>query len=280
MIKIFNTTFFENFSIYRGSLKIVVVFLKGIFLKNFIVYRQDLKNLPLIKLNNHIMRISYLIILCIITISVVSCQSKSKETNNDTANNFFPIEEVQEEAKELNLFEPDKDFIIETMELYQDLDSLTFFKKFQTYKEQVTAGGNYTEQDINWYLENIKHIDSVCNKVRELALEENYEDIGSILDSELINFYCHPNSDVNSNFQLHWVMVPLYMLIIPDKEQYYEKVIDMWEMNKISMEALQLQTGVQHEYYNRVLHELASFYKEIGNEEKRKEIESILKEKE
>ena len=47
------------------------------------------------------MRISYLIILCIITISVVSCQSKSKETNNDTANNFFPIEEATNDSIEI-----------------------------------------------------------------------------------------------------------------------------------------------------------------------------------
>ncbi|MCH5242909.1 MAG: hypothetical protein J1F67_10920, partial [Muribaculaceae bacterium] len=238
-----------------------------------------LKNLPLTKFKFYRMRISQLLIISIIALSIVGCQSKSKETSNKTINNFFLVEEIHEDSTELNLFEPNKDFIIETMELYQDLDSVAFFKKFETYKEQVTTRGNYTEQDINWYLENIQHIDSVCNSIKELALKEKYEDIGLILDSELINFYCHPNSDVNSNFQLHWVMVPLYMLIIPEKEEYYDKVIDMWEMNKISMEALQLQTGIQHEYYNRVLHELASFYKEVGNEEKRKEIESILKQK-
>ena len=41
------------------------------------------------------MRITHLFILGLIALSVVGCQSKSKETSNNTANNFVPIEEVK-----------------------------------------------------------------------------------------------------------------------------------------------------------------------------------------
>lgn len=209
---------------------------------------------------------------------LIGCNSNTKKPVNETANKYVPIEEAENDSEELNLFEPNKDFIIETMEIYQDVDSVEMNKRFETYKQLVTSREGATEDDINWYMVNIQHIDSVSKSVIELANQEKYEDIAYLLDSELANFWSHPSNNVNSIFQLHWVMVPLYMLICPSQEEYYEKVIDMWEMNKTSMEIFQLKTGKPHEYYNRVLHELSSFYNQVGNEEKKQEVDAILAE--
>ncbi|MCH5240804.1 MAG: hypothetical protein J1F67_00045 [Muribaculaceae bacterium] len=47
------------------------------------------------------MRISQLLIISIIALSIVGCQSKSKETSNNTANNFVQIEGVANDSIEI-----------------------------------------------------------------------------------------------------------------------------------------------------------------------------------
>ena len=65
-------------------------------------------------------------------------------------------------------------------------------------------------------------------------------------------------------------------MISPNNKAYYDKLIEMWEVNKLMIEAVQFQTGEQHPYYDRMLHELSYMYEKVGAVEKKKEVDAII----
>ena len=217
-------------------------------------------------------------LLSFILIAVVSCSNSKKE--NSTANNgFVPVEKDQEVRGELSdMLTPDTSLIIEIMEYYLVPDQEEANKRTETYKNIVQNQGNYTQEDLNYYQDNITHIGKISEEAIKLTKEEKYEELITLLDSELDNFYGHPNSDTYTVFLLHHAMRPLYLLICPTKEEYLEKLINLWEFNRTMIEMVGMMRGeiTDNELYERVLKGLDAYYTEIGNEQKKKEIESIL----
>ena len=203
---------------------------------------------------------------------LVSCSNSNKTDNKDNSSMFVEVKETDSPGG----VQPDTTAIIELMEYYQDLDSIETNKRFETYRNLVERRDGYKQEDIDWYFKNINHIDSISKQAVILTRQEQYEDLGYLLDAELGNYYSHPNSDSYSIYELSLMMVPLYRKISPDSQAYYDKLIEMWEMNRFMMEAVQIQTGDPHPYYERMMFELSILYDKAGMKEKKNEIESIL----
>lgn len=205
---------------------------------------------------------------------LVSCTNSNK-TDKDNSTRFVEVKETESRVESL----PDTTEIIELMEYYQTLDSIETSKRFETYKMLIENKDDYKQEDIDWYFNNINHIDSVSKQAEILTRQEKFEDLAYLLDAELKNYYSHPNSNSYSIYDLSWVMLPLYRMIAPDSKTYYEKLIEMWEMNRLMMEAFQIQTGTPHPYYERMMVELSILYDKAGEMEKKKEIEGIIENK-
>lgn len=202
---------------------------------------------------------------------VVGCSNAKKE-NKESPSGFVEVEGTESRGEAL----PDTAAIIELMEYYQDVDSVETNKRFETYKSLVESRADFNQEDIQWYFKNIRHIDSVSKEAIKLTRNKQYEDLGLLLDSELGNFYGHPNSDTYSIYELSWAMLPLYRMITPDSKTYYDKLIKMWEMNRLLMETVQIQTGEPHPYYLRMMYELSSLYDKAGEKDKKKKVDDII----
>lgn len=214
---------------------------------------------------------SLLIIAILVCGTFISC-SHSNNDNKENSSGFVEENETEGSADVL----PDTTAIMELMEYYQNIDTIETNKRFETYKKLVENRADYRQEDIDWYFKNINHIDSVSKQAVILTRQKQYEDLAYLIDSELGNYYSHPNSDSYSIYELSLVMIPLYRKISPDSKTYYDKLIGMWEMNRFMIEAVQIQTGEPHPYYERVLHELSYMYEKAGAVEKKNEIDSII----
>ena len=212
-----------------------------------------------------------LLIILTCLVLLISC-SNSNKTDKDNSSMFVELKETQGRLES----KPDTTAIIELMKYYQDLDSIETKKRFETYKELLASGDDNMQKDIDWYFKNIDHIDSVSKQAIILTRQEKYKELAYILDAELENYYSHPNSNSYSIYQLSWVMLPLYRIITPDNKTYYDKLIEMWEMNRLMMEAVQVLKGTPHPYYERMMVELSVLYDNAGEYEKKKEIDDIL----
>lgn len=210
----------------------------------------------------------FALFLCGILLSCSHPNNTNKEISSELA------EENENENRGNAL--PDTTAIIELMEYYQDIDTVETGKRFETYRMLVESRDNYKQEDIDWFFQNISHIDSVSKQAIILTRQEKYENLAYLLDSELGNYYSHPNSDTYSIYELSWAMLPLYRMISPDSKTYYEKLIGMWEMNRLMMEAVQIQSGERHPYYERMMHELSHMYDKVGDVEKKNEVDSII----
>ena len=214
---------------------------------------------------------TFLIITAFLCGVFISC-SQSTNNNKENSSGYVGENEAEGEADLL----PDTAAIIELMEYYQNVDTAETNKRFETYRELLESQDNYNPEDIDWYFKNISHIDSVSKQAVILTKQEQYKDLAYLLDSELRNYYGHPKSDSYSIYKLSLMMLPLYKMISPNDKAYYSKLIEMWEVNKLMIEAVQFQTGEQHPYYDRMLHELSYMYEKVGAVEKKKEVDAII----
>ena len=203
----------------------------------------------------------------------LSC-SKTNIKSSHSYNDFVPIEEVKEEP--IDISEPDTAEIIGIMEFYHTLDTIEANKRYDTYKSLVENRENYSQEDIDWYFTNISHIDSVAESAIKLTREGKYDELSRLLDSELGNFYSHPNTNCDAVYNLHMVMVPLYDKTLPTRYSVYKKMIELWEFNKSMVENVMLMSGEPHELYPYVLQDLSLLYYAVGDKAKKSEIDSIL----
>lgn len=209
----------------------------------------------------------------LIAAALVSCNSGK---TSDTKPQIEPDAAFMGNSGTYDMTQVNKNFIIETMKVYQNVDVEEFKEGMAELLNSIEDPGSLAATQEEWYLNNISHIDSVSNKVVELANMEKYEDVARLMDSELVNFYSHPNSDTYTVYQLHWMMFPLYPLIMPDKQAYYQKLLEMWEINRYLMEGQHVRSGEIHPYYLRMMGELSTLYGNVGDETKKKEVDNII----
>ena len=169
------------------------------------------------------------------------------------------------EAKStISLSDEDKSIAIETLQLYQNVDSQLVAERnglYQLLLKHSEPTEEASEEDKGYFLRNITHIDSIVTVGTELINQNKGDELMSLLEAELPNFYTHPHNTVDNEVALHQLVVELYRRQSASDEEFLTKVIPLSEWTVIHIEALEHK----HPVYSAVLTELIVFYSSLEN---------------
>ena len=172
------------------------------------------------------------------------------------------------EAKStISLSDEDKSAAIETLQLYQNVDSQLVAERnglYQLLLKHSEPADEVSEEDKGYFLRNITHIDSIVTVGTELINQNKGDELLSLLEAELPNFYTHPHNTVDNEVALHQLVVELYRRQSASDEEFLTKVIPLSEWTVIHIEALEHK----HPVYSAVLTELVVFYTSLANYDK------------
>lgn len=138
--------------------------------------------------------------------------------------------------------------------------------------------GEVKESDSIWYRRNIAHIDSIARYCIELSENEKDAELLDILESEMANFQSHPNADSYLCFDLNLVLTKLYFAQSADHPDYLQKCIDLWELNRVQINAVQAGWQEYHPLYMEVLKILLHLYESVNNSQKVAEMQALMNE--
>ena len=172
------------------------------------------------------------------------------------------------EAKNtISLSDEDKSAAIEILQLYQNVDSQLVAERnglYQLLLKHSEPTEEASEEDKGYFLLNIAHIDSIVDAGIELINQNKGDELLSLLETELPNFYTHPHNTVDNEVALHQLVVELYRRQSASDEEFLTKVIPLSEWTVIHIEALEHK----HPVYSAVLTELVVFYTSLANYDK------------
>ena len=172
------------------------------------------------------------------------------------------------EAKNtISLSDEDKSAAIEILQLYQNVDSQLVAERnglYQLLLKHSEPAEEASEEDKGYFLQNIGHIDSIVTVGTELINQNKGDELMSLLEAELPNFYTHPHNTVDNEVALHQLVVELYRRQSASDEEFLTKVIPLSEWTVIHIEALEHK----HPVYSAVLTELVVFYTSLANYDK------------
>ena len=172
------------------------------------------------------------------------------------------------EAKNtISLSDEDKSAAIEILQLYQNVDSQLVAERnglYQLLLKHSEPAEEVSEEDKGYFLRNITHIDSIVTVGTELINQNKGDELMSLLEAELPNFYTHPHNTVDNEVALHQLVVELYRRQSASDEEFLTKVIPLSEWTVIHIEALEHK----HPVYSAVLTELVVFYTSLANYDK------------
>lgn len=174
----------------------------------------------------------------------------------------------------------EKQLCIDTFNKYLVTDKKRFTESEKLYNLMIKHSKISAEeknQAITWYKQNLVHIDSLMNACKVLAEQNKSEKLVTLLESERNNLMSHPNNSVDNEWQLHSVMALLYNQFIQDDKLYYSKIVQLAEWSKMHIEFVQEQSKSEHHLYKRVLYELKEIYSYLGEDNKIKELDKLLK---
>lgn len=184
-----------------------------------------------------------------------------------------------ETRSERILDEERKEWIRQTLNFYQEIDEDKIKSGEESYIEFLTSGSDTppSKEDLQWYRNNIAHVDSISKYCLSLLEEDKYIKLQSVLEKELGNFQSHPNTESYLWYDLIGSLLYLYQVNgVPEKE-LYDKMANHLELFIIRTEAVQSVWDQPHPLYRQALQDLLFVYENQGNEAKVLEIESKLK---
>ena len=178
-----------------------------------------------------------------------------------------------------------EDDVIELLQRYQNVDPQLAEERNQAYLltlKYITPEAEIDEEAKNFFLNNIKHIDSVVEEGIALAKEKRNTELLRLLDGELNNFYSHPHNTVDNEIRLHTIIAFLLYLYGDSFDEFYYKSMEMDATTIMHIEA----SGVKHPDYSTILmnltlgcidigrydeaitygEKLVAHYKEVGSE--------------
>ena len=156
---------------------------------------------------------------------------------------------------------------IETLQLYQNVDSQLIAERNELYLLMLKHTVPYeepSEADKSYFLRNITHIDSVVNTCVEFIHQNKEDELISLLETELQNFYAHPHNNVDNEMALHYLIEELYSRHCTSTEEFFAKVIPLAEWSVMHIETM--ENG--HSAYSLALTELVLLYTWSGNYDK------------
>ena len=156
-----------------------------------------------------------------------------------------------------------KDFCISTFNKYLNV-------KEELIKErtEVLKSLNSSEEDIDWFKDNIIRMDSVMKVSIELVKNNECSNLANLLEKERYNIYAHPHNDSYLCYDFHSVMALIYSNTIKGDREYFMKLADLGEYSKIMIEAVQANWEKPHPLYLQVLNELKQIYETLENQSK------------
>ena len=156
-----------------------------------------------------------------------------------------------------------EDDVIELLQRYQNVDPQLAEERNQAYLltlKYITPEVEIDEEAKNFFLNNIKHIDSVVEEGIALAKEKRNTELLRLLDGELNNFYSHPHNTVDNEIRLHTIIAFLLYLYGDSFDEFYYKSMEMDAMTIMHIEA----SGVKHPDYSTILMNLTLSCIDIG----------------
>ena len=156
-----------------------------------------------------------------------------------------------------------EDDVIELLQRYQNVDPQLAEERNQAYLltlKYITPEVEIDDEAKNFFLNNIKHIDSVVEEGIALAKEKRNTELLRLLDGELNNFYSHPHNTVDNEIRLHTIIAFLLYLYGDSFDEFYYKSMEMDAMTIMHIEA----SGVKHPDYSTILMNLTLSCIDIG----------------
>ena len=209
-----------------------------------------------------------LIFICLGFAFAASCGNKqtSFSSQSDT---ITSTESIDDEMKA---------FRRQTFESFINLDESKAKEQEKIYLEMLEQCGAVNEDNVSWYRNNIAHIDSLSRYCIELSDIGKNKELLDVLESEIANFQSHPNATTEVCFDLNLVLTKLYIDQRDIHPDYLSKCIDLWELNRMQIEAVQSNWPEYHPLYIQVLQILSSLYKEADNPQKAAEYDTLIEE--
>lgn len=148
----------------------------------------------------------------------------------------------------------------------------------RSFLQMIEIAGEKNEINEGWYRENVAHIDSISIYCIELSENGKEEELLQILTSELENFQSHPVATTYVCFDLNLILTRLYMEQSDTHPDYLQKCIDIWELNRLQINAVQSDWHEYHPLYTEVLNILLKLYEKVENPQKVAEMKELLSE--
>ena len=201
-------------------------------------------------------------ILLVLTLVSVSCSNK--QTNSSTTSSNV----VREDDNKI--------FCRQAFEAFQNPDETTVAESEKIYLRMLEEYGSNNENDNGWYRDNIIHIDSISNYCIKLLENGKEAELLNVLEDELGNFLSHPNANSYNTFDLSIVLTKLYFEQAENHPDYLNKCIELWELNKVKVEAIQGGWNEYHPLYPEIINILLDIYKDTNNTQKVSQMEALL----
>ena len=198
-----------------------------------------------------------LLLLTCLTV-LVACKEKKSTISLGAEDPSNKKSTFSETKSAISLSAEDKSVAIETLQLYQNVDSQLMAERNELYLliyKHSEPADEVSEEDKGYFLRNIAHIDSIVTVGTELINQNKGDELLSLLETELFNFYGHPHNTVDNEIALHQLVVELYRRQSASKEEFLAKVIPLSEWTVMHIEALEHK----HPVYPIVLTELIVF---------------------
>ena len=195
---------------------------------------------------------------CLIALCAIGGQVCVAQEPEQTYQEPETIQESEQEQK--STFEDD---VIELLQRYQNVDPQLAEERNQAYLltlKYITPEVEIDEEAKNFFLNNIKHIDSVVEEGIALAKEKRNTELLRLLDGELNNFYSHPHNTIDNEIRLHTIIAFLLYLYGDSFDEFYYKSMEMDAMTIMHIEA----SGVKHPDYSTILMNLTLSCIDIG----------------
>lgn len=205
---------------------------------------------------------------------LVSC---SKTKKNDTNKEQIDAELNYEELLNYKRRDINPNHLNSLFRSYTRIDSIRVEELWDSIKLHMCYGeGPIYEINKTEFYNNIHQSDSISQLIMNLINQRSYGEIVKLYEFNLPNFYFHPFIYDSNLYQLHWALLPIYQIVFSNPITYYNKLIHLWEINRAICEAENIISGEINPNYESIMIELSILYDKAGENEKKKEIESIL----
>ncbi|MBD5316956.1 MAG: hypothetical protein HDS11_04750 [Bacteroides sp.] len=208
-------------------------------------------------------------ILLVLTLVSVSCSNKqTKQTQVSTETSLAEDRDKENKAFRRQTFEK----FINTEDSIIDNGESSYLLMLDCIVDDKDKTDS--EDYKGWYRKNVAQ----SRYCIVLSDNGNEEELLKILAAELGNFQSHPIATTYVCFDLNIILTNLYFSQADQYPDYLQKCIDLWELNRVQINAVQAGWQEYHPQYMEVLKILLHLYESVNNSQKVAEIQGLINE--